>query len=51
MIKYVSRLSHVVPVSPIIVTLVLEWDSRGQRFDPAQLHTEEKSVSRGEKGC
>ena len=45
-IEYVSRLSHVIPVSPTIVALVLEWHSSGQLFDPAQLHTEKKSVLR-----
>ena len=38
---------HTDPVSPTILKHVLEWHSRGQQFDPAQLHSSIKRFHEG----
>ncbi len=42
-----TQIVHTKPVSPTISEHVLEWHSRGRRFDPDQLHSSIKRFLEG----
>ena len=42
-----TQKAHTNPVSSTILEHVLEWHSRGQQFDPAQLHSSTKRFHEG----